>query len=440
MGIRDLLILMLGYLCVPLALIDPFYGLLAYCGLSFMNPQSLAWSPTVMSARMVFAVGAVLVFRAAIAQGPKVRFAAPTWAFLAFGLWVAVATFLSPRPELAEGFLGRFVKIAVPALLLTGLVRERWQLKWLILVLALSPGFYAFKLGQFFFLRAPLTTHGGPLGMDNNDLALFLSMGIPLLVFAATEVKGVWYRRGLYLLAALAVPAVVATGSRGGMLGLVAAGGLTLVRAWNWKRAALVAAITLPLVLAIIPEYQMQRYRSLKTYEHDAAAMGRIRGWNAALRMADASPITGIGLGMDVFLAEYPKYQDITDPEDYPHVAHSVWFSTLAGAGWVGLSLLIALMLATLHTTRRVRRIAVEHFGGKGSWAWNYAVMIECALLVFAVAASFLSQVGFEFVYVVMLLSVPLYFLAQSEADAATARSTALAPVTPPPDALPVTV
>jgi len=44
MGIRDLIMLVVGFSCVPVALYDAYYGLLAYCWLSFMRPQTLLWN------------------------------------------------------------------------------------------------------------------------------------------------------------------------------------------------------------------------------------------------------------------------------------------------------------------------------------------------------------------------------------------------------------
>jgi O-antigen ligase len=242
----------------------------------------------------------------------------------------------------------------------------------------------------------------------------------------------------MYAMGALSVPAIIATGSRGGMLALVGGVVLTTWRKTNWWKAAVVLAVLAPIVFAIVPAYQRQRYETLQEWRQDQAAMGRIRGWETSLRMAGENPITGIGLGMETFLAEYPKYRDVTDPLDTPHVAHSVWFSTLAGAGYPGLLLLIGLIAATFYTTARTRRLAERQLGGKRSWAYNYAAMIEIAVVTFMIAASFLSQVGFEYVYVVMLLSVPLYALARQEVSEAR-EAGAAATTQAPPDALPVT-
>jgi len=83
MGIRDLIMILVGYGCVPLALYDAYYGLLAYCWLSFMRPQSLVWSEFVQSARITFAVAIALIIRTLLSSGPKIHHHSTTIAFLA---------------------------------------------------------------------------------------------------------------------------------------------------------------------------------------------------------------------------------------------------------------------------------------------------------------------------------------------------------------------
>ncbi len=418
MGIRDILMLIVGYACVPLALYDAYYGLLAYCWLSFMRPQTLVWSAGVQSARITFAVAIALIVRTLLTPWPWVRFRGPTVVFLALWAWYGVATVGSTHVDLSTGVFIDFCKIGIGVVLITGLVRTRSQLKWLIILLALCPGFYGFKLGLFFLRGAQMTAHGGPIGSDNNDTALFIAMSIPMLVFAASEVKNNWGRYGLYIVAALAVPGVIVTTSRGGILALAAAVGLTVWRKTTWWKAAIAGAVVAIGALAIIPGGTLERYHTIESYEEDPSAMSRIWAWETSVAMANARPLVGVGFGMPTYMAEYDNYK--THEEDHPHIAHSVWFSVLGEAGYVGLALYLILVLCTLWTTRHVRRLARQMKAGKDAWFRAYAVMLECTILTFAVGATFLSKVTFEYIYAIFLLSVPLAHLAEAEADNAS--------------------
>lgn len=414
MGIRDIVMLALGFGCVPLALYDAYYGLLAYCWLSFMKPQSLVWAEGARESRITFAVAAALILRAILSEGPRFRLRAPSVVFILFWFWVAVSALTSEHHVLAQDFLIKFSKIGVAVLLMTGLVRSREQLKYLILVLAVSPGLYAVRLGLFLLRGGTRTHHGGPIGLDNNDTALFIAMGIPMLAFVAGQVQSAWRRRGLYVVAAMGVPAVIAGGSRGGLLAMGTAAVLTLWRKVAWWRAIILIAIGAAFTSALVAEQTLRRYETIKQYQQDASARGRLNAWRVAARMARANPVTGVGPGEGPFTREYDRYK--TDPEDVPHVAHSVWFSTLAGMGYPGLGLYLAMIVVTLLSTRKVRRLAREAPGDSMRWTRDYALMIETAIITFAVGGSFLSQVGFEYVYAVYLLSVPLRAIAEEHA------------------------
>lgn len=414
MGIRDILLLVLGYGCVPLALYDAYYGLMAYCWLSFMRPQSLIWSDEVRDSRITFVVAAALLARVLFTPGPWLQWRGPTLAFIALWGWYGVSTLASTHPDLSQDTFIEICKIGVAVVLITGLVRTRPQLKWLIILLALCPGIYAVKLGLFFARGAEMTTSGGPIGSDNNDTALFIALSIPMLVYAASEVKMKWGRYALYAAAALAVPGVIVTSSRGGLLAMAAAVGLTVWRRTTWWKAALLGIVGAIGVVAITPAATHERYDSIGTYEDDPSAMGRIWAWETSIAMAKDRPLVGVGLGELTYMAEYNNYK--VHPEDHPHVSHSIWFSVLGQTGYGGLGLYLALLASTLLTTRRVRRIAAMMSGESGKWARDYAVMIECTVLTFAVGASFLSKVTFEYGYAIFLLSVPLLIIVERAA------------------------
>lgn len=238
---RDVLIILFAIGCMPVPLIDAFRGLQVYCLWSFMKPQTLAWGDTARHGRFTFFIAIFLLARVwAATSGPKVRIKGPAVWFLLFWLWMGVCTWLSPHRELSKEFLLKFSKIAVAMILITGLVRTRSQFKSLLLVMAWCTGFYGIKLGLFLLTGADQTRHGGPMGLDNNDTALFISVGVPLLFFAAPQIKSIWGRRMTYLAVFMSIPAVVVGGSRGGMLALAGAWGLTLWRKFGIDRKSVV--------------------------------------------------------------------------------------------------------------------------------------------------------------------------------------------------------
>jgi len=247
------------------------------------------------------------------------------------------------------------------------------------------------------------------MGMDNNDTALFIAMSIPMLVFAAGTVKKKMGRGLLYATAALAVPGVILTGSRGGLLAMITALALTVWRKTKWWKAVILAGVVSVTVLAIIPGRVKQRYETIKSYHKDPSAMARIWAWQTSLAMAADRPLTGVGFGQKAYMAAYNAYK--VHEKDRPHVAHSVWFGALGQTGYVGLGLYLILISTVFWTTRRIRKISTDADDNRFMWARNYATMLECTLLTFIVGATFLSKVEFEYIYAIYMLSVPIWYV-----------------------------
>ncbi|HNX26315.1 MAG TPA: putative O-glycosylation ligase, exosortase A system-associated [Phycisphaerae bacterium] len=414
MGIRDILMTLLGWGCIPVALMDAYYGLLAYCWLSLMKPQSLVWSSSVQENRFVLATAVCMLVRTLTTPLPWWRPKGPAVWFLLFWIWMTICGYLSPNRQAAMEFVLKFTKIAIALMLITGLVRTKEQLKQMVILLAMCPGIYAIRLGLFLLRGGGVTHNGGPLGMDNNDTALFIAMGIPMLLFASYEVQHKWASRGLKITALLAIPAIISGASRGGMLAMSIAVAITLWRKFGFIKMILGTLVLGVIALVIIPQATLERYMTIKSYKQDESAMGRIWAWQVARKMADRNPLFGIGLGQTPFIKQYPKYQ--VHEEDHPHVAHSVWFTTMAGSGYVGLFFYVMMLTSVLLMTRKIRKLTEKGLpDGKNSWAWHYAAMIEATVAAFCVGATFLSQVGFEYVYAICVLTTALWWVTQNE-------------------------
>lgn len=403
--------LALGYACVPVALVNAYAGLLAYCWLTFMRPQSLVWAQDVQATSIIKFVVVALLLRVLVTPGPKVRLRGPTIAFLILWFWFALSAL--QNLELTQETIEQFSKISVAVLLITGLVRTRKQLKWLIVLLAWCPGFYAVKLGLFFSRGGgTLSWGGGPMGMDANDNAMFMAMSIPMLVFGSCEIRNKYGRWAMLGAAALAVPAVILTGSRGGMLAMAVAMAVTVFLKTNLWKAVVTGGLMVIVVMAIIPTQTRQRYETVRTYEEDTSAMGRIRAWKTCKRMADDYPILGVGFGQPSYLAKYKVYRE--DETEIPRAAHSVWFSLLAETGYVGLIVYISLVVTVIVACRRVMSNAPPGRLRRKDPMWNYAAAVMAAVVTFAVGGTFLSQARFEYVYALYMTAVPIMILSES--------------------------
>jgi len=415
-GIRDTVILAVYVLALSAVLYDSYYGMLAYSVLSFMRPQSLAWHPEVRGARIILLLAILLLSRVLLMRESILRWRAPTVTFLLLWVWFGISSLKSADTDLSLDAFVQFSKMAAPAMLITGLVRTRHQLKWLMIMLACCPAIWAIKFGLFFALTGVTSQvhDAGIAGMDNNDMAMFIAMGIPLLVFATCELKPAWARLGFVGATGLAVLGVILTASRGGMVALAVALFSTIWRRLRWWKAILCTGVVLAATLAVIPQDTLQRYWTIGAYEQDGSAMRRIECWKTCKAMADAN-LAGVGFGQDVYLKEYPKYS--VRPETAPRAAHSVWFSLMAESGYIGFGLYVCMLMAALWSTQRTASRFALSKGGDGGWAWNYAIGLQCVILSFAAGGTFLSQARFEFVFALCMAAVPLACIGEEESE-----------------------
>lgn len=189
---------------------------------------------------------------------------------------------------------------------------------------------------------------GSMLG-DPNDLALVLMFPLAFAISQASTSGILWFKRVLSAsVCVLLLWAIIATQSRGGLLGCISVIGFF---AWKLVRSKLlllsigsVAAVVLYLLAGI-----SDRASGGEAEEGiDESAMGRIYAWEAAIKMALDNPLTGVGL--DNFYANYFFYSSHWDGLN--HAVHSTWFGVLAETGFIGFIIFIGLIISLLKTSR----------------------------------------------------------------------------------------
>jgi O-antigen ligase len=201
---------------------------------------------------------------------------------------------------------------------------------------------------------------------DPNELALVTAMAIPL-AFAFVELRRSGPR---LLLAALTLGAgalcIVHTRSRSGQLALLAALGVYFLRRWRWRGAALASALAVPVLLL----------GGRSGSEADESTELRLGYWSAAIEMARASPVFGVGRTQFV--------------EHQPQTAHSSVMLALAEVGLPGLFLWTATIYITLKGLLRVLTLA-EARGAEARVARTWATALLASLCAFLASALFLS-------------------------------------------------
>jgi putative inorganic carbon (hco3(-)) transporter len=187
-----------------------------------------------------------------------------------------------------------------------------------------------------------------PLG-DPNDLALVLLTPLSLAL-AMTFNAGTRTGRLIGLsLAVLVTAAIIATQSRGALLGTL--GVLFVVGQWHvrsrWMRIAVVVMSALALFYMMdIGGRASGGYAEVSQKGVDESSKIRLIIWQSAINMALENPFNGVGINNfahALYLYAPPWFR-------LSFVAHSAWFQVLGETGFPGLLLFLTMVLTAMRS------------------------------------------------------------------------------------------
>jgi len=372
-----------------------------------MNPHRLTWG---FAYNLPFAqIVAIFTLIAMIIHFKKLyRFPVErvTIALVIFVLWLCVSPWFSFQPDEEFKFWERAIKIQLMVLAAFLLVGNRDQLHKLVWVLALSVGFYGIKGGIFTIFTGGQYRVWGPAGSfiaDNNALALAIIMVVPLFRYLQLHSSKKWIKVGCVAAMLLCIVSVFGSRSRGALLALAAMGMFLFTKSRQKSLIAFLATVGLVITLVLMPESWYERMASIKTYEQDASALGRINAWQTAWNVAvDRFPIGG-GFAMWTE-SVYARYSP--NPNMMALVAHSIYFHVLGDHGFIGLALfLLVFGLAWLDGSWVIRQTKNKP---EFVWAYDLASMCQVSLVGYAVGGAFLSLTYFDLPYYLVVILVVL--------------------------------
>ena len=128
----------------------------------------------------------------------------------------------------------------------------------------------------------------------NNEIGLALAMTVPFLFFLSRHAPKKYLSPWMLAAAVLTAFAALGTQSRGALLGM----GAMTVFLWLKSRSKILTGILIALFVAIalpmLPESWYARMSTIKNYEQDDSALGRINAWWMAFNLA-SHRLTGGG-------------------------------------------------------------------------------------------------------------------------------------------------
>ncbi|WP_414583485.1 IctB family putative bicarbonate transporter [Scytonema sp. PCC 10023] len=301
-----------------------------------------------------------------------------------------VATALSPVKKAAFTDLRNFtLYLLLFALCARVLTSPRFR-SWLItLYLHISLIVSVYGLRQWFFGAPALATWVDPESPLSKSTRVYSYLGnpnllagylLPAVVLSAVAIFAwqSWWKKALALtMLFVNASCLYLTSSRGGWIGLVVATLtlLTLLYYWwsvqmppfwrTWSLWLILGSLFGLLFVAIVfVEPVRERFFSIFSGKGDSSSKFRTNVWNAAFKMVQDYPITGIGPGHNAFNKVYPLYQL---PRYNALSAYSVFLEVTVETGFIGLACFLWLLIVTFNTAflqlQRLRELkSVEGF------------------------------------------------------------------------------
>jgi putative inorganic carbon (HCO3(-)) transporter len=415
---RDIVLLSLLAISLPICLVRPFFGVVLWTLLAFLNPQSFTWGAARQaSPALAIAIPTLAGFFICCPNWKRL-ICRETLLLLVLWLWFTATAYNANHTAIfADNAANTWFrwnsvsKILLMTLVTIGMVHTWNRLRWLMLTIAFAFGLMVLKTVPFLIVSGGGARLYGPensMIADNNDFGLALNLVLPFFFFLAkTETRPI-VKKIMAICFAATIPAIMFTYSRGALLGLIAVLLCMLMQAR--QKAILIPVGILALCFGAFFTPQAWRDRMTNTADGslDASALSRVNAWTYAWRLASDYPL--MGGGFDDFDQElFERYAP--NPKDV-HGPHSIYFGVLAEHGFIGLSLYLALVATCFFTLQGIVRKARIQGDARTQ---HYANLLRFALVGFLVSGAFLGRAYFDFYFTIVACVVILRHLSQSE-------------------------
>lgn len=399
---RDLLILALVVGGALMALARPWVGVMLWNWISLMNPHRLAWG-FAYSMPVALIAGVATLLGLLFTKDKQSPFkGAPVWWLLLFFIWMTISWALGYDPAGDHWMWDRSMKIFVMLFIALALLSNRYHIMAFVWVTVGSLAILGTKGGLFTVLTAGNYRVWGPAGSfieGNNEMALALIMTLPLMHFLQLQMKSAWARHAMSVALLLCAAAALGSHSRGAFVAIIVMVGLFWWRSPRKGPMFVLILLGAVALLPMLPEHWWDRMATIRSYEEDASAMGRINAWIVALEVAK-DYITGAGMTYQhqIFFNMYGAHETIV------RAAHSIYFEVLGNHGWIGLFLFLGLWFSTYWNAGWLRRHARQVPEAK--WLADLGAMVQVGLVGYAAGGAFLSLAYFDLPYNMMVMVV----------------------------------
>ncbi|PMM18086.1 O-antigen ligase family protein [Vibrio breoganii] len=347
---------------------------------------------------------------------PSMKWLVIFWGLVAIGL-----AFATNRGEALSTFKGIYWKIMLMTLAIIWIINTKEQLSkicWTIVAAGCLVACVALfnSVNGIGLVEGSRVTIGRQIGSmlgDPNDLALVLlfPLAFSASFFFNSRLSRISRLMGFTVLALLSM-AIIATQSRGGLLGMVAVYAVYINQAVRSK-VLLVSLGTVGLaVLYLAAGISERASGGAAEAGIDSSSMGRLYAWEAAAKMAVENPFTGVGINN--FYSNYYFYSSHWDGLN--HAVHSTWFGVLAETGFLGLIVFITLIVSLLRTAKQSLN-CIKASTTSSPYLESSANAVYAGLIGTIVSGTFLTQAFVWPIYILAALIICVSSIVQNDSQ-----------------------
>ena len=391
-----------------------FWFLCIYMFFEYVRPQQLFPVIDVLPWAQMTLIGALVSHF--VFEGGGLTTRSPANLMLAvFALLVLASTVAAYMPGEALANYDAFFGWVLVYILITNIVTSErrfvvFTLAFLLYNVQMSYGAMKQWAGFGFGFRSWGVTGGAGWFNNSGDFGIAMCIFVPVSLHFALALRNQVARWKFLLLLGFPVSAllgIIASSSRGALLGMAAVGFWFLVSNKRYRARALVATVVLAgMVYLILPAEQKERFANAGT---DETSRLRLTYWRHGMQITNEHPLLGVG-----YYNWLPYYRRNYNPNGQQ--PHNIFVQVGAELGYPGLLVFLGLAATTLVINRRTRKLTA----GKPSMRLMHMMShgFDGGLIGYLAAGFFVSVFWYPLFWVNLAMAVALHEVARREANA----------------------
>lgn len=390
-----------------------FWLICAYLFFEYVRPQTIYPSIDILPWGQTILILCVVAF---LLEGKTFSLRTPAGAlFVLFSVIVLASSAFAYSPSLSFAKLELYLSWVLIYLLITSIITTEQR----FFIFFLSFLLYSFKMSQhgartwamrgFGFADWGVT--GAPGWFHNSgEVGIQMCIFFPLALAFYIGLRdhwGKWRKLFFVLFPVTAVMTMIASSSRGALVG----GALVLLwlvlRSRHRVKALLAAAVVTIAVITLVPEEQKARFG---TMGEDKTSQSRFTVWEYGMETANQYPVLGIG---------YKNWSEYASRHyGRPLLPHNIFVEAAAELGYTGLLVFLLLIGATFWVNANTRKI-VRRIPGDQRFLHQVAHGLDGALIGYIGSGFFVTVLFYPYFWINLALTVALNTAAVNKARAA---------------------